>query len=72
MKYQCRINRKLVDQTPAPCDDEGLLAGPCWPDDGALPRVVRRHGEVVLDEGWVRVDDHERADGARGSQTFGP
>ena len=62
MKYQRRINRKLTDQTSAPPDDQGLLAGPCWPDDGALPRVVQRHGEAVLDEGWVRVEDGGPAD----------
>jgi hypothetical protein len=59
VKYQRRINRKLTDQSSARTDDDDVLAGPCWPNDAALPRVVRRHGEVVLDEGWERLEDGE-------------
>jgi hypothetical protein len=62
VKYQRRVNRKLTDQSSARPDDDGVLAGPCWPNDAALPRVVRRHGEVMLDEGWVRIEDDDPAE----------
>jgi hypothetical protein len=62
VRYTRRINQKLTDESSAEVDDLGVLSGPCWPDDAALPRVVRRNGEVVLDEGWIRDAADEAPD----------
>ena len=59
MKYRRVVNRRL-NSGDAPVDTENpVIAAPCWPEDASLPRIVERNGEIVLDEGWVRVDDEE-------------
>lgn len=57
MKYRRVVNRRLDEESHRADPENPVLAGPCWPEDASLPRVVQRNGEVVLDEGWTRVED---------------
>jgi hypothetical protein len=58
VKYQRVVNKKL-DNAESGDTPAAELAGPCWPEDASLPRIVERNGEIVLDEAWVAVDDDQ-------------
>ncbi|MPZ72395.1 MAG: hypothetical protein GEU74_04070 [Nitriliruptorales bacterium] len=57
MKYRRVVNRRLGEELSSADPEDLALVAPCWPEDASLPRVVQRNGEVVLDEGWVRIED---------------
>ena len=59
MKYRRVVNQKLEDADSSDMPDDMVVAAPCWPEDGTLPRIVERNGEIVLDEGWVEIDDED-------------